>query len=89
MNASDIRSTLMKLCAAFNAHDLDGVMSFFTADRALECREVIGPGDRVMPGRRTSKSLSMSSRVKLQGPGHAGQPGLTLLASVKGGRRLP
>ena len=55
MNASDIRSTLIKLCAAFNAHDLDGVMSFFTADRALECREVIGPGDRVMPGRRTSE----------------------------------
>jgi hypothetical protein len=36
MNASDIRSTLMKLCAAFNAHDLDGVMSFFTAACALE-----------------------------------------------------
>jgi len=32
MNASDIGSTLMKLCAAFNADDLDGVKSFFTAD---------------------------------------------------------
>ena len=32
----DIRSTLTELCNAFNAHDLDGVMSFFADDCVLE-----------------------------------------------------
>jgi len=55
MNASDIGSTLMKLCAAFNADDLDGGKELFHCGLPWKCREVIGPGDRVIPGRRTSK----------------------------------
>jgi ketosteroid isomerase-like protein len=34
--AMDIRSTLVDLCAAFNAHDLDCIMDFFAADCVLE-----------------------------------------------------
>jgi len=32
----DIRSTLVELCAAFNAHDLDRVMAVFADDCVLE-----------------------------------------------------
>jgi ketosteroid isomerase-like protein len=32
----DIRSTLIELCDAFNAHDLDRVMSFFREDCVLD-----------------------------------------------------
>ncbi|MDB5554595.1 MAG: ketosteroid isomerase [Rhizobium sp.] len=32
----DIRSTLMALCAAFNAHDLDSIMAFFADDCVLQ-----------------------------------------------------
>ena len=32
----DIRSTLIELCAAFNAHDLERIMSFFSDDCVLE-----------------------------------------------------
>lgn len=32
----DIRLTLMELCAAFNAHDLDRIMTFFADDCVLE-----------------------------------------------------
>jgi ketosteroid isomerase-like protein len=32
----DIRATLIELCAAFNAHDLDRIMTFFAEDCVLE-----------------------------------------------------
>lgn len=32
----DIRSTLIELCDAFNAHDLDRIMSYFADDCVLE-----------------------------------------------------
>ena len=32
----DIRSTLMELCKAFNAHDLDRIMTYFSDDCVLE-----------------------------------------------------
>jgi steroid delta-isomerase-like uncharacterized protein len=32
----DIRSTLNQLCEAFNAHDLDRIMTFFSDDCVLE-----------------------------------------------------
>lgn len=32
----DIRSTLAELCDAFNAHDLDRIMAFFSDDCVLE-----------------------------------------------------
>jgi ketosteroid isomerase-like protein len=31
----DVRSTLVELCAAFNAHDLDRIMEFFAEDCVL------------------------------------------------------
>ena len=31
----DIRSTLTQLCEAFNAHDLDRIMTFFSDDCVL------------------------------------------------------
>jgi ketosteroid isomerase-like protein len=34
--AMDIRSTLTELCEAFNAHDLDRIMAFFSDDCVLE-----------------------------------------------------
>src|ERR1051325_10488940 len=34
--AMDIRSTLVELCLAFNAHDLDRIMAFFSDDCVLE-----------------------------------------------------
>jgi ketosteroid isomerase-like protein len=34
--AMDVRSTLAELCAAFNAHDLDRIMAFFSDDCVLE-----------------------------------------------------
>jgi len=36
MRTSEIRSALEQLCAAFNGHDLDEVMSFFAEDCVLE-----------------------------------------------------
>lgn len=32
----DIRATLMELCQAFNAHDIDRIMTFFADDCVLE-----------------------------------------------------
>jgi ketosteroid isomerase-like protein len=32
----DIRSALVELCAAFNAHDLDRIMTFFAEDCVLQ-----------------------------------------------------
>ncbi len=32
----DIRDNLAGLCAAFNAHDLDGIMAYFAEDAVLE-----------------------------------------------------
>ena len=51
MNASEIRSTLMKLCAALNAHDLDAVMSLFAEDCVLEMPR----GDQPWGTRHTGK----------------------------------
>jgi ketosteroid isomerase-like protein len=35
-DATEIRSTLVALCDAFNAHDLDRIMAFFADDCVLE-----------------------------------------------------
>jgi ketosteroid isomerase-like protein len=47
----DIRSTLMELCEAFNAHDLDRIMTFFAEDCVLEMPR----GDRPWGSRREGK----------------------------------
>jgi ketosteroid isomerase-like protein len=43
----DIRATLEEICAAFNAHDLDRIMTFFAEDCVLEMPRGNKPwGDR-------------------------------------------
>ena len=58
MKASEIRWALERLCAAFNAHDLDGVMTFFAEDCVLEMPEAISRGERVTRAKIASGKLS-------------------------------
>ena len=48
----DIRSTLMELCEAFNAHDLDRIMTFFSDDCVLEMPRGNNPGDSRFEGKQ-------------------------------------
>jgi ketosteroid isomerase-like protein len=48
----DIRSTLTELCAAFNAHDLDRIMSFFSEDCVLEMPKGSKPWGTRLVGRQ-------------------------------------
>jgi ketosteroid isomerase-like protein len=48
-----IRSTLRELCEAFNAHDLDRVMAFFSDDVAWRCRGEASRGVLVSRANRT------------------------------------
>ena len=48
----DIRSTLKELCAAFNAHDLERIMSFFSDDCVLEMPRGSKPWGSRFEGRR-------------------------------------
>ena len=47
---ADQTAQLQALVAAFNAHDLDAIMSFFTEDCVLEMPRGPGPGGRRMIG---------------------------------------
>ena len=47
----DIRATLIELCDAFNAHDLDRIMTFFAEDCVLEMPR----GDRPWGARAEGK----------------------------------
>ena len=47
----DIRATLVELCDAFNAHDLDRIMTFFAEDCVLEMPR----GDRPWGARAEGK----------------------------------
>ena len=49
----DIRSTLMELCEAFNAHDLDRIMAFFSDDCVLEMPRGSKPWGNRFEGKRT------------------------------------
>jgi ketosteroid isomerase-like protein len=48
----DVRSTLSELCAAFNAHDLDRIMAFFSDDCVLEMPRGSEPGGARFEGKR-------------------------------------
>jgi ketosteroid isomerase-like protein len=48
----DIRSTLTQLCDAFNAHDLDRIMSFFAEDCTLEMPRGSKPWGSRFEGKR-------------------------------------
>ena len=49
----DIRSTLVRLCDAFNAHDLDCIMAFFADDCVLEMPRGREPWGSRFAGRQT------------------------------------
>ena len=48
----DIRSTLTELCDAFNAHDLDRIMAFFSDDCVLEMPRGSKPWGSRFEGKR-------------------------------------
>jgi len=48
----DIRSTLRELCEAFNAHDLDRIMTFFAEDCVLEMPRGKDPWGSRFEGKR-------------------------------------
>ena len=48
----DIRSTLTELCEAFNAHDLDRIMAFFSDDCVLEMPRGSKPWGSRFEGKR-------------------------------------
>ena len=50
---SDIGKTLRKICAAFNAHDLDEIMTYLLTTACLNCREGQNPGVLGTKARRT------------------------------------
>ena len=55
----DIRSTLMRLTEAFNAHDLDRIMTFFSDDCILEMPRGSKPwGSRVVGKRDVQEALA-------------------------------
>ena len=59
MKTSEIRSALEQLCAAFNAHDLDEVMSFFAEDCVLEMPRGSQPwGSRYQGKENVRKALA-------------------------------
>ena len=52
----DIRSTLAKLCDAFNAHDLDRIMTFFAEDCVLEMPRGSEPWGSRFAGRQAVRA---------------------------------
>ena len=51
----DIRSTLTELCEAFNAHDLDRIMAFFSDDCVLEMPRGTKPWGARFEGKPTAR----------------------------------
>ena len=55
----DIRTILTELCAAFNAHDLDRIMAFFSDDCVLEMPSGSMPwGSRFVGKRNVQEALA-------------------------------
>lgn len=52
----DIRATLMALCEAFNAHDLDRVMTFFADDCVLEMPRGAKPWGTRLAGKQNVRA---------------------------------
>jgi ketosteroid isomerase-like protein len=61
----NIRSTLTELCAAFNAHDLDRIMAFFSDDCILEMPRGDKPWGSRFEGKRAVREALAS---RFQGP---------------------
>lgn len=56
MAAMTIRSTLIELCDAFNAHDLDRIMSFFAENCVLEMPRGSSPWGSRFEGRQSVRA---------------------------------
>ncbi len=52
----DIRSTLIGLCDAFNAHDLDRIMAFFSEDCVLEMPRGTKPWGSRFEGKQSTRA---------------------------------
>jgi ketosteroid isomerase-like protein len=52
----DIRSTLKEICEAFNAHDLDRIMAFFSDDCVLEMPRGNKPWGSRFEGKRNVRA---------------------------------
>ncbi len=59
----DIRSTLAELCDAFNAHDLDRVMTFFAEDCVLEMPRGTEPWGSRFAGRQAVR-VALAARFE-------------------------
>ena len=59
----DIRSTLMELCDAFNAHDLDRIMALFADDCILEMPRGSQPWGSRFEGKRNVRD-ALASRFE-------------------------
>ena len=59
----DVRSTLMELCDAFNAHDLERIMSFFADDCVLEMPRGSKPWGSRFEGRRDVRA-ALATRLE-------------------------
>lgn len=59
----DIRATLMALCEAFNAHDLDRVMTFFADDCVLEMPRGPKPWGTRLEGKQNVRA-ALASRFE-------------------------
>lgn len=59
----DIRSSLIELCAAFNAHDLDRIMALFSDDCALEMPRGDKPWGTRFEGRQSVRG-ALATRLE-------------------------
>ena len=69
----DIRSTLTALCDAFNAHDLDSIMSFFADDCVLEMPRGNKPWGSRSEGKQEVRQ-SLATRFEGLPDVHYGRP---------------
>ena len=66
---SDIATTLRKICAAFNARDLDQIMAFFADDCALEMPRGPEPWGTRYEGKDTcAEAWQLASKIYLMCP---------------------
>lgn len=59
----DIRSILMELCEAFNAHDLERIMAFFADDCILEMPKGSNPWGSRFEGKRNVR-VALATRFE-------------------------
>ena len=96
----DIRATLIELCDAFNAHDLDRIMTFFAEDCVLEMPRGDRPWGARAEGRQAVRA-ALSGRFEGLPDVHYGdaehfvdaaaQTGMskwTLTGTARDGRRI-